>query len=122
MSHIVTVATRVHDPVAVAAACQRLNLPAPIQGTTELFSGQATGLVVKLPGWEYPAVIDALTGTVKYDNYGGAWGDQAPARPLLADVRGREGQAGGQEKGLSRERTKPSRRQHQGPDRRGNLT
>jgi hypothetical protein len=61
MSHLVSIQTRVHDPAAIAAACQRRHLPAPTQGTVELFIGNATGLVVKLPGWEYPAVIDPLT-------------------------------------------------------------
>ena len=83
MSHIVTIETKVHDPVAVAAACQRLNLPAPVQGTAELFSGEATGLIVHLPGWQYPAVIDTLSGAVKYDNYGGAWGDEAHLHRFL---------------------------------------
>jgi hypothetical protein len=54
MSHVVTIQTKVHDPVAVAAACQRLNLPAPVQGTVHLYSGEATGLIVRLPGWQYP--------------------------------------------------------------------
>jgi hypothetical protein len=76
MSHIVTVESRVHDPVALAAACQRLNLAAPVQGTAQLFSGEATGLIVQLPGWEYPAVIDTLTGTIRYDTYEGRWGNQ----------------------------------------------
>src|SRR5262249_54700786 len=76
MSHIVTLETRLHDPVALAAACQRLGLPAPTQGTAQLFSGEATGLVVQLPDWQYPVVIDPLTGLVRYDNYGGHWGDQ----------------------------------------------
>ena len=76
MSHIVTLETRLHDPVALAAACQRLGLPAPTQGTAQLFSGAATGLVVQLPDWQYPVVIDPLTGLVRYDNYGGHWGDQ----------------------------------------------
>ena len=76
MSHIVTIQTKVHDPAAVAAACQRLGLATPVQGTTQLFSGEATGLIVKLPGWEYPAVIDVLTGVVRYDNFNGHWGDQ----------------------------------------------
>jgi hypothetical protein len=58
MSHIVTVKTKVHDPVAVAAACQRLNLTAPVLGTATLFSGEASGLLVQLPGWQYPTVID----------------------------------------------------------------
>ena len=76
MSHIVTVQTRVHDPVAISAACQRLNLAAPVEGSVRLFSGEATGLIVQLPGWRYPTVIDTLTGTVRYDNFDGAWGEQ----------------------------------------------
>jgi hypothetical protein len=83
MSHIVTIETKVHDPIAVSAACQRLGLAAPVEGTVELFSGEATGLIVQLPGWQYPAVIDPLTGTIKYDNYEGAWGDQAELQRFL---------------------------------------
>ena len=43
MSHIVTIATRVHDPVAVAAACLRLALPAAEEGSAQLYSGTASG-------------------------------------------------------------------------------
>ena len=74
MSHIVTIQTKLHDPAAVSAACRRLGLAEPAQGTAQLFSGAASGLVVQLPGWQYPAVIDTLTGAVRYDNYRGAWG------------------------------------------------
>jgi hypothetical protein len=77
MSHIVTIETKVHDPAAVAAACQRLNLTAPVQETVQLYSGEATGLIVRLPGWQYPAVVEPLTGTIRYDNFEGRWGDQA---------------------------------------------
>jgi hypothetical protein len=77
MSHIVTIQTRIHDPVAVTAACRRLGLAEPVQGTTKLFSAEATGLIVQLPGWQYPAVFDTLTGQAHYDNFGGYWGDQA---------------------------------------------
>ena len=77
MSHIVTIKTEVHDHAAVSAACRRLELPLPLLGTAQLFSGQATGLIVRLPGWTYPAVIDTANGQVRYDNYGEAWGDQA---------------------------------------------
>jgi hypothetical protein len=83
LSHIVSIQTKVHDPAAVAAACQRLGLAAPVQGTTQLFSGEATGLMVRLPGWEYPVVIDTLTGTVRYDNFNGHWGDQAHLNRFL---------------------------------------
>src|SRR6516164_4766589 len=83
LSHIVTIDTKVHDPAAVSAACQRLGLAAPVEGTVELFSGEATGLIVQLPGWEYPAVIDTLTGKVRYDNFEGAWGDEAQLNRFL---------------------------------------
>ena len=76
MSHIVTLTTKIHDSIAINAACRRLGLSEPIEGTAKLFSGEATGLLLHLPGWSYPAVIDPLSGTVQYDTYNGAWGDQ----------------------------------------------
>jgi hypothetical protein len=76
MSHLVTLQTKVHDPAAVAAACLRLNLAAPQHGTAQLFSGEAGGLIVQLPGWQYPIIIDTLSGGVRYDNFQGVWGDQ----------------------------------------------
>lgn len=76
MSHIVTIQSKVNDAVAVASACQRLGLPAPAQGTAQLFSGEVSGLILQLPGWQYPAVIDTSTGAIQYDNFEGAWGDQ----------------------------------------------
>jgi hypothetical protein len=76
LSHIVTIKTEVRDQTAVAAACRRLALPEPVQGTADLFSGQASGLLVKLPNWLYPAVIDTATGQIRFDNYNGVWGDQ----------------------------------------------
>jgi len=76
MSHIVTIACEVRDATAVRAACQRLGLPAPVQGTTKLFSSLATGLVVQLPDWVYPVVCDTTTGQVKLDDFGGRWGER----------------------------------------------
>ncbi len=83
MSHIVSIQTKVRDRDAVAAACQRLGLPSPTHGTVSLFSGEATGLIVNLPGWQYPAVIDTQTGEVKFDNFEGHWGDQQHLDRLL---------------------------------------
>jgi hypothetical protein len=77
MSHVVVIRTRVHDPAAIDAACRRLDLAEPVQGTAKLSAGEATGLLLRLPGWQYPVVIDALTGSLPYDNYAGRWGDQA---------------------------------------------
>jgi hypothetical protein len=83
MSHVVQIQTRVQDPAALTAACCRLGLSEPIQGAAQLYSGEATGLLVQLPGWQYPAVIDTLTGTIKYDNFEGHWGDQTHLDRLL---------------------------------------
>jgi len=76
LSHIVTIQTQVRDPVAVAAACQRLDLPQPVQGRYRLFSGEVAGLGVELPGWRYPVVCQTETGEVKFDNFEGRWGEQ----------------------------------------------
>ena len=76
MSHLVSVKTEVRDAVAVRAACQRLRLPQPVQGTHKLFSSSATGLAVQLPKWRYPAVCDVASGHVQYDNFNGRWGEQ----------------------------------------------
>jgi hypothetical protein len=76
VSHIVTIKTEVRDPDAVSAACYRLGLPVPEHGTARLYSGEASGLLVRLEGWVYPVVIDTETGGMKYDNYEGAWGAQ----------------------------------------------
>jgi hypothetical protein len=83
MSHIVSIKTKVTDPAALSAACLRLGLEQPVQGTAELFSANATGLIVKLPGWYYPAVIDTANGGVQFDNYNGAWGKQVELDKLL---------------------------------------
>jgi hypothetical protein len=83
MSHVVQIQTRAKDPAAVAAACRRLGLAEPIHGTARLYNGEATGLLVQLPGWQYPAVIDTSTGLIKYDNFEGRWGDQKCLDRLL---------------------------------------
>jgi hypothetical protein len=76
LSHIVTIETQVKDGTAVQAACRRLGLAAPEQGRAQLFSGEVTGLAVRLPDWHYPVVIDTASGQVQYDNFEGRWGEQ----------------------------------------------
>ncbi len=73
MSHLVTIETQVRDPVAVAAACARLQLPAPTVRTVLVFLEEATGLVVELPQWRYPVVCHTDTGTLHYDNFQNRW-------------------------------------------------
>lgn len=76
MSHIVQIKTQVRDAAAVEAACRRLGLKMPLRRTAKLFSGEASGLTVELPGWQYPVVIDTGSGKISYDNFGGRWGEQ----------------------------------------------
>jgi hypothetical protein len=83
MSHIVTIETEVRDAAAVEATCQRLGLPQPTQGTARLFSGDITGLAVQLPGWHYPVVCQLDTGQLKFDHYGGRWGEEAQLHRFL---------------------------------------
>ena len=83
MSHIVQIQTQVRDPVAVAAACQRLKLAAPQMETVKLFTTTETGLVVRLNGWRYPVVCDLASGSVKYDNFNGNWGEYAQIHKFL---------------------------------------
>lgn len=83
MSHIVTINTQIRDPVALAAACRRLGLEEPLTGTAQLYSGEATGLIVKLPGWRFPVVIEPHSAQIHFDNYNGAWGDQAQLDRLV---------------------------------------
>lgn len=77
MSHIVSIETQVRDPAAVSAACQRLNLQEPVEGTHQLYSEKVTGLGIELPGWRYPVVCTTGSGEVRFDNFGGRWGEQA---------------------------------------------
>jgi hypothetical protein len=76
LSHIVSIETQVTDAAAVRSACQRLGLAQPEHGTVRLFSDEATGLAVQLPDWRYPVVAELRTGTLKFDNYNGRWGEQ----------------------------------------------
>lgn len=83
MSHIVVIETKIHDPVALSAACRRLGLAEPAHANVRLFSGEASGLSVQLPGWQYPIVLDTAAGSIKYDNYEGRWGDPVELQRLL---------------------------------------
>ena len=76
MSHIVEIQTEVRDAAAIRAACQRLQIQAPVYGEAKLFSGSKTGWQVKLPDWRYPVICDVNTGKIDFDNFNGRWGEQ----------------------------------------------
>ena len=76
MSHVVQIQTQVKDAAAVRAGCIRLQLDAPVEGETRLFSQTVSGLAVRLRDWRYPVVFNLATGESRFDNYGGHWGKQ----------------------------------------------
>ena len=76
MSHIVEIKTEIRSEAAVQSACKRLHLPPAKRGTFELYSSTETGLGIELPKWRYPVVANTATGQLRFDNYGGRWGDQ----------------------------------------------
>jgi hypothetical protein len=83
MSHIVTIKTEIRDKAALAAACARLGLEPPETGTARLFTSDATGEIVRLPGWTYPVVIDTEARQVAFDNFNQEWGKQEELDKLL---------------------------------------
>ena len=83
MSHIVTIHAQVRDPLAVQAACKRLQIPCPVHRTVRLFSTEVTGLAVELPGWRYPVVCQTATGQLQYDNFQGRWGEPRELEKFL---------------------------------------
>ena len=88
MSHVVSIQTKLHDPVALAAACRRLGLAEPVRETVHLFSEQATGLAVRLPNWQYPVVVDVESGAIHFDNFNGEWGDIRQMHQLMQTYAG----------------------------------
>jgi hypothetical protein len=75
MSHLVTIQMQVRDPVALSAACRRIGVAEPVRETVQLFSGQIAGLAIRLPNWLYPVVVDIEAGALRFDNFGGRWGE-----------------------------------------------
>jgi len=81
MSHTTTIDLQFKHEAAILAAARELNLPVPVRGTASLYQAKdknLSGLIVRLPGWKYPVIIDTATGTgtAKYDNFNGVWGKQ----------------------------------------------
>lgn len=53
----------------------------------EIFDARATtpveGLLVRLPEWRYPVVVDVAQGNLQYDNFEGRWGDPVHLNRLM---------------------------------------
>ena len=101
LSHIVTIEALVKDAAAVRAACQRLALPEPVQGKTELFSGEVEGLAVKLPGWRLPGSCRPGYRPDQVRQLQGQMGRTRAPRPFSSSVCRREGEDRKQAQGAS---------------------
>ena len=93
MAHTATIDIDVKDASVVVKAAQRLGFEVQEKGEVRLYDGTvARGIVVSLPGWKYPIVIDpdcewtdvledgsevVRKGKVYSDNYNGSWGQQS---------------------------------------------
>jgi hypothetical protein len=98
MSHTAVINIEVKDKQVILSAIARLGYEVE-EGEAKLYDGTtARGLVVKIPGWNYPVVINTeeeweevledgtkvmRKGRIYSDNYGGSWGDQAKLDELL---------------------------------------
>jgi hypothetical protein len=58
------IVTSIHDPVALATTCCRLNVPLPGPGSVPLADREVSGWVVRLPGVKHPIVCNTLTGLI----------------------------------------------------------
>jgi hypothetical protein len=83
MSHIVTIKTQVRDLISIQSACQRLGLAPANFGKAQLFTTEASGWQVQLPGWKYPIVCQTDRGEIQFDNFDGAWGETAELHRFL---------------------------------------
>lgn len=73
MSHTTTIETKFTDQAVLLEACRKLGIEASV-GTAKLFDrSEFTGVVIKMPGWRFPAIVLA-DGSVKMDTYNDRWG------------------------------------------------
>jgi hypothetical protein len=65
MPRVVTILTRLHDPLAVAAACRQLGLPFPVYRQVCLAGQAMHGYLIELAGGRAPVALDTLTGLLR---------------------------------------------------------
>lgn len=74
MSVLMKVKHAIKSMPAFRVACERLGLRLSEKGTHKVWSRDAQGYAVKLRGWQYPVVVDDVSGGMIYDNHRGGWG------------------------------------------------
>jgi hypothetical protein len=76
MSHVATITLEFRDSAALADAAAACGLALAEDAVTFYDGTRVTGMALRLPGWQYPVVVDAQ-GRLFYDPYEGQWGDLA---------------------------------------------
>lgn len=84
MSHIVKLKVKINRPDLLREVAERdFGLKVVEKEKVEFYSfTRHTGMTIYLPGWRYPVLVNDQ-GELVYDNYNGAWGDQAQLDALV---------------------------------------
>jgi hypothetical protein len=76
--------SNVHDPIALAAACEKRALPRPVESTVQIDGEEVFGWVVQIPGLSYPVVFNTLSGRISHHRLDGVRTRFAHLRDFLA--------------------------------------
>ena len=85
LSILKAVVDRLPDADFVKPNGDIVNSPDEAIGEFHFYSGSANGIGIKLPGWQYPVVVDPQTGHYSFDNFNGRWGDQDKIDQLVQE-------------------------------------
>lgn len=72
-SHTATVKVEFTDLSALKIAIESMGGTFLGQGEHKLYAGKENGIGFRLPGWQYPLVVNGA-GELRYDDYKGKWG------------------------------------------------
>ncbi len=75
MSVLMKVKYAIKSMSALRTACERLGVELDQNRIQHrVYREKPTGYAMHLPGWQYPVVVDDVTGHMTYDNHNGGWG------------------------------------------------
>ena len=88
MSHTATVKTELRSRQMIQRAAKAMKLECSVGDFTQTFyqgTPQKGDVLVKLPGWSYPVLINTKTAEVHFDNFNGIWGEAARLDDLIQE-------------------------------------
>lgn len=84
MSHTLQVRVEYRDKQALASAVEKVGGTVIGDGCHYLFAGEETGWGFRLLSWNYPLILTE-DGILKFDDYGGRWGQRSDIERLKAE-------------------------------------